>query len=105
MKVENLIGLPGSDHLYAASRMEDNILKIGVSKDVVERMHDLSRCFQAGYSLQAIWPGEASLEELVLEKLEPYKATVVNSREHFDSRAIFNARVVTGTCLARKRRP
>jgi hypothetical protein len=43
MKVEDSIGLPGSDHLYAASRMEDNILKIGVSKDVVERVPELSR--------------------------------------------------------------
>ena len=86
MKVEDSIGLPGSDHLYAASRMEDNILKIGVSKDVVERMPELSRNFQAGYSLQAVWPGEAALEELVLEKLKPYKATVGTSREHFDAR-------------------
>ena len=86
MKVEDSIGLPGSDHLYAASRLEDNILKIGVSKDVVERMPELSRSFQAGYTLQAVWPGEAALEELVLEKLKPFKATVGNSREHFDSR-------------------
>ena len=86
VKVEDSIGLPGSDHLYAASRLEDNILKIGVSKDVVERMPELSRSFQAGYALQAVWPGEAALEELVLEKLKPFKATVGNSREHFDSR-------------------
>jgi hypothetical protein len=86
MKVEDSIGLPGSDHLYAASRLEDNILKIGVSKDVVERMPELSRSFQAGYTLQAVWPGEAALEELVLEKLKPFKAAVGNSREHFDSR-------------------
>ena len=86
MKVEDSIGLPGSDHLYAASRLGDNILKIGVSKDVVERMPELSRSFQAGYALQAVWPGEAALEELVLEKLKPFKAAVGNSREHFDSR-------------------
>jgi hypothetical protein len=86
MKAEDSIGLPGSDHLYAASRLEDNILKIGVSKDVVERMPELSRSFQAGYALQAVWPGEAALEEIVLEKLKPYKATVGSSREHFDSR-------------------
>ena len=86
VKVEDSIGLPGSDHLYAASRLEDNILKIGVSKDVVERMPELSRSFQAGYALQAVWPGEAALEELVLEKLKPFKAAVGNSREHFDSR-------------------
>ena len=86
MKVEGSIGLPGSDHLYAASRLEDNILKIGVSKDVVERMSELSRSFQAGYALQAVWPGEAALEDLVLEKLKPYKASVGTSREHFDSR-------------------
>ena len=82
MKVEDSIGLPGSDHLYAASRLEDNILKIGVSKDVVERMPELSRSFQAGDTLQAVWPGEAALEELVLEKLKPFKAAVGNSREH-----------------------
>jgi hypothetical protein len=86
MKVEDSIGLPGSDHLYAASRLEDNILKVGVSKDVVERMPELSRSFQSGYTLQAVWPGEAALEEIVLEKLKPYKATVGTSREHFDSR-------------------
>ena len=86
VKVEDSIGLPGSDHLYAASRLEDNILKIGVSKDVVERMPELSRSFQAGYVLQAIWPGEAALEELVLEKLKPFRAMVGTSREHFDSR-------------------
>ena len=86
MKVEDSIGLPGSDHLYAASRLEDNILKIGVSKGVIERMSELSRSFQAGYALQAVWPGEAALEDLVLEKLKPYKAPVGNSREHFDSR-------------------
>ena len=86
VKVEDSIGLPGSDHLYAASRLEDNILKIGVSKDVVERMPELSRSFQAGYALQAVWPGEAALEELVLEKLKPFKAAVGTSREHFDSR-------------------
>jgi hypothetical protein len=86
VRVEDSIGLPGSDHLYAASRLEDNILKIGVSKDVVERMPELSRSFQAGYALQAVWPGEAALEEIVLEKLKPYKATVGSSREHFDAR-------------------
>ena len=86
MRVEDSIGLPGSDHLYAASRLEDNILKIGVSKDVVERMSELSRSFQAGYSLKAVWPGEAALEDLVLEKLKPYKASVGSSREHFDAR-------------------
>ena len=86
MKVVDSIGMPGSDHLYAASRLEDNILKIGVSKDVVDRMPELSRNFQAGYSLQAVWPGEAALEEIVLEKLKPYRATVGTSREHFDSR-------------------
>jgi hypothetical protein len=86
MKVEDSIGLPGSDHLYAASRLEDNILKVGVSKDVVERMPELSRSFQSGYTLQAVWPGEAALEEIVLEKLKPYRASVGNSREHFDAR-------------------
>ena len=70
------------DHLYAASRLEDNILKIGVSKDVMERMPELSRSFQAGYAFQRVWPGEAALEELVLEKLKPFKAAVGNSREH-----------------------
>jgi hypothetical protein len=51
-----------------------------------ERMPELSRSFQAGYVLQAVWPGEAALEELVLEKLKPFTATVGTSREHFDSR-------------------
>ena len=45
VKVADSIGLPGSDLLYAACRLEDNILKIGVSKDVVERMPELSRSF------------------------------------------------------------
>lgn len=52
----------------------------------MERMPELSRSFQAGYALQAVWPGEAALEELVLKKLKPFKAAVGNSREHFDSR-------------------
>ena len=54
-KSEEFQGLPGSDRLYAASRLEDNILKIVASKDVVERMPELSRSFQAGYVLQAVW--------------------------------------------------
>lgn len=79
------IGLPGSDHLYAAMRVGENIIKVGVSKDVLERLADLSRNFQGKYELLAVWPGEAALEEIVLDKLKPFRAQVSTSREHFSS--------------------
>jgi hypothetical protein len=83
---EKSVGLPGSDHLYAALRVEDNFMKVGVSKDVLDRTTGIARYFQGTYDLLAVWPREAVLEDIVLEKLRPYRAQLGTSREHFDSR-------------------
>ena len=37
IKDEASVGLPGNDHLYAALRVGENCIKVGVSKDVLER--------------------------------------------------------------------
>jgi hypothetical protein len=79
------VGLPGSDHLYAALRLGENVIKVGVSKDVLERMKALSKTFEGQYELVAIWPNEAVLEELVLDLLKPAKAQIGSSREHFNA--------------------
>jgi hypothetical protein len=62
----------------------EDIIKIGVSKDVLERLAELQRSFQGKYELLAVWPGEELLEDLVLDKLKPYRAPVGSSREHFN---------------------
>ena len=82
---ERSIALPGNGHLYAALRVGEDIIKIGISKDVLECLTELQRSFQAKYELLAVWPGEELLEDLVLDKLKPYKAAVGTSREHFNS--------------------
>ena len=83
------VGLPGSDHLYAASRHGENLIKIGVSKDVLQRLRDLAQSFGGQYELLAVWPNEAVLEGLVLEILKSAKASVRSSREHFNANASF----------------
>jgi len=83
------VGLPGSDHLYAAGRHGENLIKIGVSKDVLQRMRELPQSFGGQYELLAVWPHEAVLETLVLELLKTAKASVGNSREHFNANASF----------------
>ena len=83
------VGLPGSDHLYAAGRHGENLIKIGVSKDVLQRMRELPQSFGGQYELLAVWPHEAVLETLVLELLKTAKASVGSSREHFNAHASF----------------
>jgi hypothetical protein len=83
------VGLPGSDHLYAAGRHGENLIKIGVSKDVLQRMRELPQTFGGQYELLAVWPHEAVLETLVLELLKTAKASVGSSREHFNAHANF----------------
>jgi hypothetical protein len=84
---EKSIALPGSGHLYAASRVgEEPIIKVGVTKGLLDRLRDLQRNFDGEYDLLRVWPGEAPLEDLVLDKLRPFKASVGASREHFNSR-------------------
>jgi len=39
------VGLPGGDHLYAAARQGENLIKIGVSKDVLQRVGQLAQQF------------------------------------------------------------
>jgi len=86
---ENSVGLPGGDHLYAASRVGENIIKVGVSKDVPERLKTLSHKFKGTYELLAIWPNECVLEDIVLDLLKSSKTPVSSSREHFNANASF----------------
>jgi len=86
---EESVGLPGSDHLYAASRQGDNLIKIGVSKDVLQRIGQLAQQFGGQYQLVAVWPNEAVLESIVLDLLKPAKASLGTSREHFNANASF----------------
>ena len=86
---QEAVGLPGSDHLYAAARHGENLIKIGVSKDVLQRLRDLAQSFGGQYELLAVWPNEAVLEGLVLEILKSAKASVGSSREHFNANASF----------------
>jgi hypothetical protein len=51
---ENSVGLPGGDHLYAALRVGENIIKVGISKDVLERLKTLSNKFKGKYELLAV---------------------------------------------------
>ena len=84
---EHAVGLPGSDHLYAARRRgEDcNLMKIGISNDVLQRVSSLAQTFGAPYELLAVWPHEAVLESQVFELLKPAKASLGTSREHFSA--------------------
>ena len=86
---QDSVGLPGSDHLYAAGRHGENLIKIGVSRDVLQRMRELPQTFGGQYELLAVWPHEAVLETLVLELLKTAKASVGTSREHFNANASF----------------
>jgi len=86
---EDSVGLPGSDHLYAAARHGENLIKVGTSKDVLQRMRELAQSFGGQYELLAVWPNEAILETLVIELLKTAKATVGSSREHFNANAGF----------------
>jgi len=86
---EESVGLPGSDHLYAAVRQGEDLIKIGVSKDVLQRVGQLAQQFGGQYQLVAVWPNEAVLESMVLELLKPAKASVGSSREHFNATASF----------------
>ena len=80
---KNSVGLEGADHLYCASRVDEPILKIGITKDILERLKTLASRWDSNYQLLAIWPHEAALEELVHAQLKPRRAPVGNSREHF----------------------
>ena len=84
---ENSVGLPGGDHLYAASRVGENIIKVGISKDVLERLKTLSTKFKGKYELLAVWPNECVLEDIVLDLLKSSKTPVSSSREHFNANA------------------
>jgi hypothetical protein len=86
---ENSVGLPGGDHLYAASRVRENIIKVGVSRDVLERLKTLSQKFKGEYELLAVWPNEGVLENIVLDLLKSSKTPVKSSREHFNANASF----------------
>ena len=86
---ENSVGLPGGDHLYAASRVGENIIKVGISKDVLERLKTLSTKFKGKYELLAVWPNECVLEDIVLDLLKSSKTPVSSSREHFNANASF----------------
>jgi hypothetical protein len=86
---EDSVGLPGSDHLYAAARHGENLIKVGTSKDVLQRLRELAQSFGGQYELLAVWPNEAVLENLVIELLKTAKATVGSSREHFNANAGF----------------
>jgi hypothetical protein len=86
---ENSVGLPGGDHLYAASRVGENIIKVGISKDVLERLKTLSQKFKGEYELLAVWPNEGVLENIVLDLLKSSKTPVKSSREHFNTNASF----------------
>ena len=86
---ENSVGLPGNDHLYAALRVGENIIKVGISKDVLERLKTLSQQFQGKYELLAVWPNECVLEDIVLDLLKPSKTLIGSSREHFNANASF----------------
>ena len=89
IKDDASVGLPGNDHLYAALRVGENCIKVGVSKDVLERIKALAQKFEGHYELLAVWPHEAVLEDIVLDLLKPSKAQVGTSREHFDATASF----------------
>jgi hypothetical protein len=86
---EDSVGLPGNDHLYAANRVGENIIKVGISKDVLERLKSLSQKFDGQYELLAVWPHESVLEDIVMDLLKPSKAHVGSSREHFNANATF----------------
>jgi hypothetical protein len=86
---ENSVGLPGNDHLYAALRVGESIIKVGISKDVLERLKTLSQQFQGKYELLAVWPNECVLEDIVLDLLKPSKTLMGSSREHFNANASF----------------
>ena len=86
---ENSVGLPGGEHLYAALRVGENIIKVGVSKDVLERLKTLSQQFKGKYELLAVWPNECVLEDIVLDLLKSSKTPVSSSREHFNANASF----------------
>jgi hypothetical protein len=90
---ERSIALPGNGHLYAARRVGDDIMKVGVTKDVLARLGELQRSFSGTYDLLAVWPGEEPLEEIVLGRLRDFKAVVGSSREHFDSRVTLGSLV------------
>ena len=81
------VGLPGSDHLYAARRRGEDcdLMKIGISNDVLQRVSSLAQTFGAPYELLAVWPHEAVLESQVCELLKPAKASLGTSREHFSA--------------------
>ena len=79
------VGLPGSDHLYAALRRPDKLVKLGTSRDVPQRMRDLSKSFEAAYELLIVWPHEACLEDFAHDILKPERALVGSSREHFSA--------------------
>ena len=89
IKDDASVGLPGNDHLYAALRVGENCIKVGVSKDVLESIKALAQKFEGHYELLAVWPHEAVLEDIVLDLLKPSKAQVGTSREHFDATASF----------------
>lgn len=80
------VGLPGSDHLYAALRHPDKLVKLGTSRDVPQRMRDLSKSFEAAYELLIVWPHEACLEDFAHDILKPERAVVGSSREHFSAK-------------------
>jgi len=84
---EHAVGLPGSDHLYAARRRGEDcdLMKIGISNDVLQRVSSLAQTFGAPYELLAVWPHEAVLESQVFELLKPAKASLGTSREHFSA--------------------
>jgi hypothetical protein len=82
---ENSVGLDGADHLYCASRVGESVLKIGVTKDILERLKTLASRFDSSYQLLAVWPNEAVLEDLVHAQLKASRAQVSTSREHFNT--------------------
>jgi hypothetical protein len=80
---EHSIGLEGAEHLYCASRVGESVLKVGVTKDILERLKTLATRWENSSQLLAIWPNEAALEDLVHAQLKPSRAPVGTSREHF----------------------
>jgi len=93
---EASVGLPGSDHLYAAARQGENMIKIGVSKDIIQRIRELAHTWGGQYELLAVWPN--------VELLKSSKANIGTSREHFNSNASFEhirAIVVSARTLRR----
>jgi hypothetical protein len=67
----------------------ENIIKVGISKDVLERLKTLSNKFKGKYELLAVWPNECVLEDIVLDLLKSSKTPVKSSREHFNANASF----------------